>query len=818
MANVGKVEVEIVAKDKFSKSLDTANKKVDSFAKTATQKLKNFTVAIAGVYTTIRAFGQVMSGVNLAGNFEKDQNKLKIIFGENIDLVNDYIKTLSKATNTSYVGITKSFANTADILKGIGFDDRDVVDSTTRVQELGIALAKFTNVQGGAEEASRILTRAMLGERDALTQLGIKVLEDDVLLAMKSDRYKDLAEKSTTLAKAQIVLDMAYSQSQSALKALNSQEDVYANNVIELKSRLKDLGKEISEKLMPVINNFVKGLNNILETVQSISFDNFNKLKEIFDEKMENRFVRLLAIITSIKLVVMTLGKPLGSLNEAFLTLAKTIAGFAGALFSVPTLLLMIATGAGIYVVGALNKMGVSISDVFGYFVDTVSGVWDTISPYLERIVNDVKKVIGFIFEIPLALAWIVTTAIQSLGNFVAKIFEILAKVLDGAQKTINSANKLLPKDKKINVDFTDTIDKLNNLKDFFKNDLMSFDQFKDKAKKGMEKVGDLTLDKLGDIKGGFKKFVSDVKTQTIPEFIDTFTEGFDVVSEKLKNVIEKSKDTTKNLLDNITGKVKGFFGVEPKADVTMADVGKSKAELLSNTPAPENDNSNEQVQKDKFSISSFAGSVLNAVPSINNLTSAFKEASTAEKGFAGLTGAMAGFANIILQLITASKPFQMFTEMVSPIIQDIANILGAVLMPVFNILAGALRALADVVVFIYEKVLRPVANGIIKVFNAVFIAIDKIPFVKFKFRLQELPSTDEMRDEKEARNSLTDTINNQTSAFDNLSDAVNLDILRAKLFGGYYDNNVKVTIELKGNTDAVKTVSYDTNYASHGG
>lgn len=71
--------------------------------------------------------------------------------------------------------------------------------------------------------------------------------------------------------------------------------------------------------------------------------------------------------------------------------------------------------------------------------------------------------------------------------------------------------------------------------------------------------------------------------------------------------------------------------------------------------------------------------------------------------------------------LISQSKVFATIVEMVNPILQELANIAGAVLLPVLKILEPPLKLLA--------KVLRWVAEVIIKVWNTIVDILDTIIF-----------------------------------------------------------------------------------------
>lgn len=686
--NIGTIEAEIRANTSKLKT-DLAKAKNEFSGTTASIKsmLSSVGTKLLGVVAGIKAMQFAFESVELTAKFEKQSDKLKAVFGEMTNVANNSIQEITDKYKVSFTELTKNYASTADLLTGIGFDKKSAIETTNEVQKLSIALARFNDVQGGVEGASIRLTKALLGERDGLVELGVKISEEDVKTELLTGKYDELLKKSKLLAKAQATLTLAKQQSFNALNALDNGTNNYLTSLEQLKARLKDIKTGFGYALLPVFQQVLNFFNK-LAGVKKLDFTNIRATMTKIGYGIVNFFLK-------IKLFFQETRK---SFNEFVLNLKTSLLTLANA-----------------------------IKSAFKIKIDTSE---------LEKSIEKTKK----------------------------KLQELQSDIVDTQQDIFK--NKL----KAELIDFEEE-NKTMEVNTKWTGARTNVAEFYLKMKESIEKLGNF-------FKESFKKGIDDTK-----EYFASIKEQFQ-------------------------------FGKEFGYSYSQFEVGGE---------------TKTQGEGGSLLEGIVAGSFQAIKPAIDGVGKVFEILTGLGNDFLASAG---GIFGLFLQLVTMSEPFQSFMETINPIIQDIANILGAVLMPVFDILAGALRALADVFVFIYEKVLRPVANGIIKIFNAVFKAIDSIPFVKFGFRLQELPSVSEMRYEKEARNSLTDTINNQTniinnqtsafnnqtSAFENLSDAVNLDILRAKLFGGYYDNNVKVTIELKGNTDAVKTVSYDTNYASHGG
>jgi tape measure domain-containing protein len=111
-------------------------------------------------------------------------------------------------------------------------------------------------------------------------------------------------------------------------------------------------------------------------------------------------------------------------------------------------------------------------------------------------------------------------------------------------------------------------------------------------------------------------------------------------------------------------------------------------------------------------------------------------------------------FSTILEGLLSYSE--LLINDALEPIVDillDLGETIGQILQPVVGIIATALRVLAGVIKIVtvplnllgnalewlYNKVIRPVGNAIINVFNAIISALNKIPFVNIK-KLKLLP------------------------------------------------------------------------------
>ena len=89
-------------------------------------------------------------------------------------------ETFKKSFGLSSQAAMGLLADTGDLLVGFGFTEKEALNLSKQVNELAVDLASFTNFSGGADGASQALTKALLGEREAIKSLGIAITEADL--------------------------------------------------------------------------------------------------------------------------------------------------------------------------------------------------------------------------------------------------------------------------------------------------------------------------------------------------------------------------------------------------------------------------------------------------------------------------------------------------------------------------------------------------------------------------------------------------------------------------------------------------------------
>jgi hypothetical protein len=229
-------------------------------AEGAFSKLKNSwvatTLAVGAVVLGFKKlFDALGNAVKAASKFQETQNKFNVIFKNNQKQAQDFAKTLVESYGLAKEEAMSFLAGTGDILTGLGMQSDKALELSNSVAQLGIDLASFSNIEGGAERAIHALTSALTGEREALKAYGIVVTEEMVTEELRRQHKEKLTGLSLQQAKAEATLAIALSQSGNAIGDMERSFDSYANIQRRVDSQLNDMQSTIGTELIPSMSN-----------------------------------------------------------------------------------------------------------------------------------------------------------------------------------------------------------------------------------------------------------------------------------------------------------------------------------------------------------------------------------------------------------------------------------------------------------------------------------------------------------------------------------------------------------------------------------
>lgn len=301
-------DLELAVKD-FNRNLNKTNNNLSSFHNSFKNKAKTssiawgsfvgnlgakaFTSAITGLTKLANSMGQfTQNAISAAIDAQEVSSKFGAVFS---DIETESAEMAKELQKNFGLGVTESkdlLSATGDLLTGFGFAQDAALNLSGEVQKLSVDLASFTNFSGGAEGASKAITKALLGEREALKSLGVSIQEKNVKEQVAINRANGLTFATERQAKAQATLDLITKQSKNAIGDYGRTSDSTANQLRLLKTRLEDLSISIGDKLIPVVKPIIDRMIDWIEAnkdflAQKVE-EGVNTLKDAFFALKDN--------------------------------------------------------------------------------------------------------------------------------------------------------------------------------------------------------------------------------------------------------------------------------------------------------------------------------------------------------------------------------------------------------------------------------------------------------------------------------------------------------------------------------------------------
>ena len=242
---------------KSTRSIQRFSKKMQNFGQTMT---RNITLPVVGLGA---------AAVKMASDFEETQSKFNTVFRDISDNAQTASKELSDSFGLSSRASMQLLSDTGDLLTGFGFTQEEALKLSSEVNKLAVDLASFTNVEGGAEAASKALTKALLGERESIKQLGIAITEADLksFAAEQGLIFKELGR----VEKATLTYQLALQQSQNAVGDFARTSDGFANQLRILKAELEDVAVQLGVEILPLAKDLVSSLRDLAKFTSKFS-------------------------------------------------------------------------------------------------------------------------------------------------------------------------------------------------------------------------------------------------------------------------------------------------------------------------------------------------------------------------------------------------------------------------------------------------------------------------------------------------------------------------------------------------------------------
>lgn len=207
------------------------------------------------------AFGKAL--VKSASDAEETAQKFGVVFSSIATEANDAAAAIAAGYGLSNQQAKELLSTTGNVLQSMGATQKASLTLSQGITQLSADLVSFTNYAGGVEGASRAITSALLGEREALKSLGIAISDAD--LKAYAESQGKVYDQLTKSQQAQLTYNLILQKSKNAIGDYARSSESYANSVRKLDAAWADFSSTMGKSLLPIMATIARKLAALLD-------------------------------------------------------------------------------------------------------------------------------------------------------------------------------------------------------------------------------------------------------------------------------------------------------------------------------------------------------------------------------------------------------------------------------------------------------------------------------------------------------------------------------------------------------------------------
>lgn len=291
----GKVEIDSsgVKKgaDNAVKSLQTLHDKAVKLGASMVDLGKKMTIGVSVPIALLAA-----QSVKLASDMVETESKVKVVFGNMTDYVQEWSEGSAKSMQLSRQEALEAAATFGNLFVAMKIGREDAAEMSTTLVQLAADLGSINNIDPSI--ALLKLKSGIVGETEAVRDLGIDLRQTVVEAKAAEMGFKELngqfAQGDLIAARYAIILE----QTQVAQGDIARTGGELAGQMRQLNAQWKDALVALGKNLLPIALKFVTWLNKMLEA--------FNNLSPA-QQKVIGTIVLLVAVIGPLLIILGTL-------------------------------------------------------------------------------------------------------------------------------------------------------------------------------------------------------------------------------------------------------------------------------------------------------------------------------------------------------------------------------------------------------------------------------------------------------------------------------------------------------------------------------
>lgn len=225
----------------------------------------------AGAFAADALLGYGKELYNTGIQMDALTRKAQTVFGSTLPQI-----TAEAEKNAAAMGLTNSqyiaaAASIQDLLIPMGFQRQAAADISGQLVNLSGALSEWTGGQLKSTDVSHILTKALLGERDELKQLGISISDNDVKAQLAAKGLDKLTGSALEQAKAAATLELILNKSTDAQAAFANGAGSAVRQQAELAAKTQQIVEKLAAILLPIFQGLANIAGAVVDSIGSVT-------------------------------------------------------------------------------------------------------------------------------------------------------------------------------------------------------------------------------------------------------------------------------------------------------------------------------------------------------------------------------------------------------------------------------------------------------------------------------------------------------------------------------------------------------------------
>lgn len=296
------VNIDILAKDKTAKAMQSAtnsvNKLRDNVQQSVSHQQKSFSAlgnTVRNVVTGIVAFQALRFSaemVNMASSVEEMQSKSAVVFGKFVTDVRTQLEKFGDTVGRSTFELEGMASSIQDTFVPMGFARKEASKLSVQLTKLAVDVASFNNASD--VETMMAFQSALVGNHETVRRFGVVITEATLKQELLRMGITKTADEITNAEKVQARLNLIIAGTADAQGDAERTNTSFANSMKALSAEFQEFMVEAINPMLPALANMVRSIKeSIIETkefLRSIGLlSELNKVIPIVEQLEKNQ-------------------------------------------------------------------------------------------------------------------------------------------------------------------------------------------------------------------------------------------------------------------------------------------------------------------------------------------------------------------------------------------------------------------------------------------------------------------------------------------------------------------------------------------------